>query len=80
VVLQPRWDALKFTFDSLDASVASITRGDAEYKLTSPGVFVQDKRNTIRSIASGYRCKTAKATGQNSTPRAKYKNAATVTM
>lgn len=51
----PDWDALKFTFDNLDGAVQTITRGDAEYKLTSPGVFVQDKRNTIRSTATGYR-------------------------
>lgn len=49
------WDDLNFSYDNLDGSVQSITRAGSEYKLTSPGVYVLDPRNTIRSNATGYR-------------------------
>lgn len=49
------WLPLKLTFDTIDGSVKSITRGKAEFTKTAPGVFAYQKRSVIRQNANGFR-------------------------
>lgn len=51
----PAWNSLKFTYDSLDASVKSIDLVGAEYKRTTPGTYVLDASSFIKVTATGYR-------------------------
>ena len=49
------WLPLKFTYDSLDSSILTITRGRSEYSKVAPGVFQDQVHNILRQTPTGFR-------------------------
>ncbi len=49
------WMPLGFTYDSLDNSIKTITRGRAEYGKAAPGVYRDAHANLVRQTAGGFR-------------------------
>jgi len=49
------WMPLRFTYDNLDNTVKTITRGGAEYSKIAPGVYQDKSHNTLRQTATGFR-------------------------
>lgn len=54
-MLNEHWGPLTLSLDSVDGSVKSVVRGEAEYLKKSPGIFVLDAHNVITATDSGYR-------------------------
>lgn len=49
------WTTLKFSYDSFDGSVKTVTRGRSEYTRHGVGVFQDKIHNTIRQTVTGFR-------------------------
>jgi large repetitive protein len=49
------WLPIKFTYDNLDSSIKTITRGSTEYSRIAAGVFQDQVRNILRQTPTGFR-------------------------